>query len=247
LANGARYLASGSGCREFCRGALSLRREGRRGLAPITRYATRFAEALAAIDGTGAEPAARLAEYAGLYLQVLRQGRMCLCGMLAAEYQTLPQPMQDAVISFFDDNESWLKKVLEEGHRGGSLPFLGSARDTARLIIAGLEGAMLPPAPSATPAASRRPRPASSPPSLRRQNPNSGLPELFKQALRAAPGRRGQPAGAVLDAHSRCQLVLGDLDQDRCDGELEVGVPAGGQVGFGCFQDRDIDVGKLGE
>ena len=33
---------------------------------------------------------------------------MCLCGMLAAEYQTLPQPMQDAVIGFFDQNESWL-------------------------------------------------------------------------------------------------------------------------------------------
>jgi len=113
------------------------------GLALITRYATRFAEALAAIDGAGAEPAARLAEYAGLYLQVLRQGRMCLCGMLAAEYQTLPRPMQDAVISFFDNNESWLEKVLQEGHRDGSLRFPGSARDTARLIIAGLEGAML--------------------------------------------------------------------------------------------------------
>ena len=113
------------------------------GLALITRYATRFAEALAAIDGAGAEPAARLTEYAGLYLQVLRQGRMCLCGMLAAEYQTLPRPMQDAVISFFDNNESWLEKVLEEGHRDGSLRFPGSAQDTARLIIAGLEGAML--------------------------------------------------------------------------------------------------------
>jgi TetR/AcrR family transcriptional regulator, transcriptional repressor for nem operon len=113
------------------------------GLALITRYAARFAEALAAIDAAGAAPAARLAEYAGLYLQVLRQGRMCLCGMLAAEYQTLPRPTQNAVISFFDNNESWLEKVLEEGRRDGSLRLPGPARDTARLIIAGLEGAML--------------------------------------------------------------------------------------------------------
>jgi TetR/AcrR family transcriptional regulator, transcriptional repressor for nem operon len=68
---------------------------------------------------------------------------MCLCGMLAAEYQTLPQPMQDSVIGFFDHNETWLEGVLEQGRRDGSLQFAGSARDTARMIVGGLEGAML--------------------------------------------------------------------------------------------------------
>ena len=63
--------------------------------------------------------------------------------MLAAEYQTLPQPMQDAVIRFFDENESWLKCVLEQGRADGSLHFAGSVRDTARMIVGGLEGAML--------------------------------------------------------------------------------------------------------
>jgi TetR/AcrR family transcriptional repressor of nem operon len=63
--------------------------------------------------------------------------------MLAAEYQTLPQPMQDAVIGFFNQNESWLENVLEQGRADGSLRFAGSARDTARMIVAGLEGAML--------------------------------------------------------------------------------------------------------
>src|ERR1700684_1703481 len=88
------------------------------GLALITRYASRFTEALATIDASGSTPAARLAGYADLYAQVLRQGKMCLCGMLAAEYQTLPQPVQEAVASFFDANESWLEKVLEEGRQG---------------------------------------------------------------------------------------------------------------------------------
>jgi TetR/AcrR family transcriptional regulator, transcriptional repressor for nem operon len=68
---------------------------------------------------------------------------MCLCGMLAAEYETLPQPMQDAVIRFFDRNETWLEGVLQQGLRDGSLQFAGSARDTARMIVGGLEGAML--------------------------------------------------------------------------------------------------------
>jgi TetR/AcrR family transcriptional repressor of nem operon len=113
------------------------------GAALITRYASRFADALDEVDAGCGAASARLAAYADLYLQVLRARKMCLCGMLAAEYQTLPQPMQDAVISFFDRNESWLEAVLERGRRDGSLHFAGSARDTARMIVGGLEGAML--------------------------------------------------------------------------------------------------------
>jgi TetR/AcrR family transcriptional regulator, transcriptional repressor for nem operon len=113
------------------------------GLALITRYAGRFAEELARIDTGELAPDARLAAYAELYEHVLQQQKMCLCGMLAAEYQTLPLPMQEAVTSFFDANESWLEKVLEEGRQGGSLRFRGTPRETARVVIACLEGAML--------------------------------------------------------------------------------------------------------
>ncbi len=113
------------------------------GEALISRYATRFADALASVDAVAAAASARLSGYADLYLQVLRNRKMCLCGMLAAEYQTLPQPMQDAVLRFFDENETWLERVLEHGRADGSLQFRGTARDTARLIISSLEGAML--------------------------------------------------------------------------------------------------------
>lgn len=113
------------------------------GEALISRYASRFAEALAGVGTSAGAASAKLADYVGLYLQVLRNRKMCLCGMLAAEYQTLPQPMQDAVIRFFDENESWLESVLEQGRADGSLRLAGSARDTARMIVGGLEGAML--------------------------------------------------------------------------------------------------------
>ena len=69
------------------------------GEALIERYAARFAAALAEIDARGADAPAKLDAYAGLYADVLRGQRMCLCGMLAAEYQTLPEPMRDAVIA----------------------------------------------------------------------------------------------------------------------------------------------------
>ena len=113
------------------------------GEALIARYAGRFMGALASLDTADGTASAKLHSYAGLYLQVLRNRKMCLCGMLAAEYQTLPQPMQDAVIRFFDQNESWLESVLEQGRADGSLQFASSARDTARMIVGSLEGAML--------------------------------------------------------------------------------------------------------
>ncbi len=113
------------------------------GEALISRYARRFAEALAELDASEGTARARLDAYADLYLRVLRSRKMCLCGMLAAEYQTLPAPMRDAVIRFFDHNETWLERVLERGRQDGSLRLRGSARDTARMIVGGLEGAML--------------------------------------------------------------------------------------------------------
>jgi TetR/AcrR family transcriptional regulator, transcriptional repressor for nem operon len=113
------------------------------GRALIVRYAGRFGDALAEIDDGGGDARARLLAYAGLYADVLRDERMCLCGMLAAEYQTLPGPMRDAVIGFFDENEAWVGAVLAEGREHGSLAFDGAPRDAARLIISALEGAML--------------------------------------------------------------------------------------------------------
>jgi TetR/AcrR family transcriptional repressor of nem operon len=113
------------------------------GDALVGRYAARFADALDAIDQRGGEAPAKLEAYAHIYADVLRDGRMCLCGMLAAEYETLAQPMRDAIISFFDDNEAWLAGVLEQGQADGTLRLDGSASDAARTILSGLEGALL--------------------------------------------------------------------------------------------------------
>ena len=113
------------------------------GEALIERYSARFAEALEGIDSTRSGAGAKLDAYANLYAEVLRQQRMCLCGMLAAEYQTLPSPIRDAVVAFLNDNEAWLVLVLEHGRKDGSLSFGNTAAETARSIISGLEGAML--------------------------------------------------------------------------------------------------------
>jgi TetR/AcrR family transcriptional regulator, transcriptional repressor for nem operon len=113
------------------------------GRALIERYTRRFLEALAEIDERIPGAPDKLSAYAGLYAEVLRGRRMCLCGMLAAEYQTLPDPMRDAVIAFIDANEAWVQSVLSDGERAGSITLAGPASDAARLIVSGLEGAML--------------------------------------------------------------------------------------------------------
>jgi TetR/AcrR family transcriptional repressor of nem operon len=113
------------------------------GHALITRYADRFMGSLHAIEGGGAPPVAQLRAYTELYGSVLEADRMCLCGMLAAEYQTLPEAMQQDVVAFFDANHDWLARVLEEGRADGTLRFAGRAGDVADLTVGTLEGALL--------------------------------------------------------------------------------------------------------
>jgi TetR/AcrR family transcriptional repressor of nem operon len=85
----------------------------------------------------------KLEAYAKIYADVLSERRMCLCGMLAAGYDTLPAPMQEAVIDFFDVNEAWLTRVLDRGVAEGELVLSGSSAEAAQAIVSGLEGAML--------------------------------------------------------------------------------------------------------
>lgn len=112
------------------------------GEALVQRYTLRFFDALERIDALAVEPLGKLERYADLYRSVLGTGRMCLCGMLAAEYQTLPVHMRSAVTTFFERNEHWLLNVLAQG-RVLDAAQAAAVQATARSIIDTLEGAML--------------------------------------------------------------------------------------------------------
>jgi TetR/AcrR family transcriptional repressor of nem operon len=113
------------------------------GLTLILRYQETFGAALEALDATGGDGRALLRGYAQLYSNVLGRNRMCLCGMLAAEYTTLPRPMQEALRAFFDANEQWLTRVMVQGERSGVLRLQAPPTEEARLLVAALEGALL--------------------------------------------------------------------------------------------------------
>jgi len=61
----------------------------------IERYERNFLAALQTIDEESADAREKAASYAAIYAEVLRNNRMCLCGMLAAEFATLPKAMRE--------------------------------------------------------------------------------------------------------------------------------------------------------
>ena len=109
----------------------------------IERYEESFLAALKGIDSAGAGARDKLKRYIRIYADVLRDNRMCLCGMLASDYATLPKPMKEEVKHFFDENEQWLAAVLDAGRKAGKLEFKGSALELARAMVGSLEGAMM--------------------------------------------------------------------------------------------------------
>jgi TetR/AcrR family transcriptional repressor of nem operon len=113
------------------------------GLALIARYETRFRRMLGAIDARRQPAADRIKSYMAIYAGVLADHRMCMCGMLAAEFETLPQDMQGALDRFFAMNEAWLETVLREGLADTSLSFADEPGALAQFMVATLEGAMM--------------------------------------------------------------------------------------------------------
>lgn len=109
----------------------------------IERYHERFIARIEALRGEAENVAESLRRYAAIYVETFRADRFCLCGMLAAEYATLPKPMRAAVVRFFDANEGWLAALLAEGRRSGVLRFSEEPAERAALLVAALEGALL--------------------------------------------------------------------------------------------------------
>lgn len=122
------------------------------GKALLVRYRTRFRQSLALIKETSKSAFDMLKHYADVYASVLQnRNHMCLCGMLAAEMETLPESMKEEIQGFFAENVEWLTAVLEEGLRTKTVTYTGSAQAEAQSLLAGLEGAMLVSRASANP------------------------------------------------------------------------------------------------
>ena len=68
--------------------------------------------------------------------------RVCLFGALAAEFRTLPAPMQAELRTFNRELTEWLAQVLAVGRATASLRFVGSPAAKAAQVLTTLAGAL---------------------------------------------------------------------------------------------------------
>ena len=112
------------------------------------RLVGRFREACRArferIDREAGGPRAKLRAYVELFRATLLDGgRMCLCGMLAANFASLTPETRADLVEALADHERWLAGVLREGRAAGVFRAGATPSRQARTLVAGLEGAML--------------------------------------------------------------------------------------------------------
>lgn len=108
--------------------------------AVARRYWEDSAAALEAISAASQDPLQSLHRYPDTFRTALAtNNRMCLCSFMAAEYDDLPEIVQDEVKIFADVNIAWLSKTLSAaGIARGK-----KSEQQARAIFAAVAGAQL--------------------------------------------------------------------------------------------------------
>jgi TetR/AcrR family transcriptional repressor of nem operon len=113
------------------------------GVALIARFRRRFARSIAQWQETTTDPWLKLEGYIELLtFNYADAERLCPTGVLAVDWATLPEPMQNEARAFMQELYDWCASVLREGAEEGYFRFAGSAEDKAALLLATLQGAL---------------------------------------------------------------------------------------------------------
>jgi TetR/AcrR family transcriptional repressor of nem operon len=115
------------------------------GVAVIRRYVDRVAAMHVPVEMLeGAMFAFAVEGFLGVFAELgTRSPKVCLGGILGAEFETLPEAMQAEVRRFFSGLHEWLGAMLDAGRAQGAFAFLGEGKETARAIVAMLEGSLI--------------------------------------------------------------------------------------------------------
>ncbi len=107
-------------------------------VALIQRYREQFFEALDKNTRSANEAESKLRAFRLLYRKALiKDGALCLCGLLGAEAAGLPPSVRDAVNGFFAANIEWVSEALP-----ASMP-MAERRKAARRLVATYQGGMM--------------------------------------------------------------------------------------------------------
>ncbi len=113
------------------------------GLALVAAYGERYDRALEEIEAASQDGLARVEAYARLYLHGLREEQGCLAAAMAAELAILPPRIREAIAVFFQRHIAWLKQILADGRANGTIGADVKPAQSARMIVATLEGALM--------------------------------------------------------------------------------------------------------
>lgn len=103
----------------------------------VKRYSDRFQNRLETIDVNDGDPKSALKEFIALYGEALVVGEaVCLCAILGAEANSLPERINTGVQDFFQANITWLKIIYDQVQ-------LAKAAMLPVEIVSALEGAMI--------------------------------------------------------------------------------------------------------
>jgi len=107
----------------------------------IQKYGDEFELHLADINSRYDTLKDKLDGLVAMFESVLKEGKICLCGMIAAEVEALDNQSRQLLGGYFEVGETWLADILEAG-RGELITNL-SSEQLAKIIMSGLEGAIL--------------------------------------------------------------------------------------------------------
>lgn len=110
--------------------------KGDLGGALARRYNEELSAHLEQLLAISSDPGVLLERYTDIFRQPLMNGnRMCMAGIMAAEYDDLPQDVRDEFSNFTDINVRWLSQVLACDEARSLAIF--SAMEGAQLIARG--------------------------------------------------------------------------------------------------------------
>lgn len=115
--------------------------KGNLGAALARRYTEDGANYLNGVLEESKDEKTRFKKYTDIFRSALvNDNRMCLCGIMAAEYSDLPEEVKIEVDGFTELNITWLSSLLALRNTGASKTEL---RHQALAIFAAIEGAQL--------------------------------------------------------------------------------------------------------
>ena len=107
-------------------------------------YREEFAETVAELDASTSHPIERLTGFAGIFQNTLEElKRMCLCGMLASEVNSLSDEVRAETALFFSDQQGWLANTIQDGIETGAIENSVDPDAFAQMFLSALEGAMV--------------------------------------------------------------------------------------------------------